>query len=205
MEQRYLIRTVTPKRTCEKVYINYRSYKKYLAQDFNNRCGYCDDFDGWQGGMQTYHIDHFAPKKKFEELENRYDNLIYSCSYCNRFKSDDWPSENSNINIVGNKGYIDPCDDEYQKHFYRDSSGNIQPETPLGEYIYKKLQLYLMRHSVLWNLTRLQILKKQLKEAMEVHHSNSDQLGELKDKYVELCLEFDKYFEYILGDINIQA
>lgn len=204
MEQKYSIRSVTPNRTCEKVYKNYRSYKKYLASDFNNRCGYCDDYDGWQGGEATYHVDHFAPKKKFENLENDYNNLVYSCSYCNRFKSDDWPSDNPKINIVGNQGYIDPCEEDYQKHFYRDSTGNIKFKTAIGEYVYNKLQLYLMRHGVLWNLTRLQMLKNQLLEVIEGQAVNKDQFDELYIKYAELSIEFDKYFRYILGDIEIK-
>lgn len=33
----------------------YRSYKKELREDFNKRCGYCDDHDCWAGGKIVKH------------------------------------------------------------------------------------------------------------------------------------------------------
>jgi len=54
-------RNTPPKRTCTKSYASYRSYKSYLADDFNSRCGYTDCPDFWFGGKKTFHIDHFKP------------------------------------------------------------------------------------------------------------------------------------------------
>jgi len=85
-------RNAIPKRTCSKKYKSYHSYKSYLREDFSKRCGYCNDLDVLCGGRRGFQIDHFRPQKKFEHLKINYDNLIYSCPYCNRAKSDDWPS-----------------------------------------------------------------------------------------------------------------
>ena len=49
----------SPARTCVKIYTNYRSFKQYLAADFNSRCGYTDCPDFWFGGKNNFHIDHF--------------------------------------------------------------------------------------------------------------------------------------------------
>lgn len=177
-----------PKRTFTDKYDSYKKYKAPLVTDFNNRCGYCDAIDFWLGGSQFYHIDHFKPKSIFPQLETEYSNLVYSCPYCNIFKSNDWVAE-------GDIVYIDPCDDSYSVHFYRDRSGNILPETECGNYIHKKLHLYLMRHSVIWNLTRL----KQLIE--EIHHListnkekyKSETIQRLKDRHYILTEEFFYY------------
>lgn len=200
MNKSYPVRYEEPKRTCTKVYSHYRTYKKHLAADFLNRCGYCGDFDGWIGGISAYHIDHFAPKKKFELLMNNYDNLVYACPYCNRFKSDEWPSESHEINVVENVGFIDPCDGVYEEHLYRNPNGSIVPSTELGEYIYNKLQLSLTRHKVLWNLSKLSKLKFQLKEKIEKANLPTDKKKRVEASYLELSLEADKYMEYLLGD-----
>ena len=41
-----------PKRTFEKTYAKYGSYKPHLAKDFFNRCGYTDCPDFWFGGTR---------------------------------------------------------------------------------------------------------------------------------------------------------
>ncbi len=82
-------RHVIPIRTCTKKYARYRYYKAYLREDFNKRCGYCDDRDIICGGIRGFHIDHFRPQKPFSHLENDYNNLVYACPYCNGGKSND--------------------------------------------------------------------------------------------------------------------
>jgi hypothetical protein len=194
----------TPERTCTKVYAQYRSYKPYLVRDFQNKCGYCDDFDGWVGGPSTYHIDHFAPKIKFKELVNHYGNLVYACSYCNRYKSDDWPSDDHSVTFINDRGYIDPCEPSYHEHFYRDDHGNIHPNSPLGEYMYKKLQLYLGRHRVIWNLSQLMKLKDRLRYHIKNGNIKNDEtLKKVNARYMELSFKFDEYInDYLLGDLS---
>jgi len=146
---------------------NYRDYKSALRSDFNSRCGYCDDDDLFLGGKRGYHIDHFAPQSKFGELETEYSNLIYSCPFCNISKSNDWPSNDASENIVGNEGYIDPCDAEYDNHLYRNESGKIIPSTELGNYIHTKLKLNLMRHEMIWKYGQIRELIEKLEEVAD--------------------------------------
>lgn len=199
MTSKIPFRIKVPTRTCTEKHSGtdgYRRYKKPLRKDFNNRCGYCDIEDKWLGGKRIYHVDHFAPKK-FSYLINDYSNLVYACPYCNIAKSDDWVSDNPKENICNDIGYVDPCSEEYDKLFYRDNEGNIiYSDIGVGKYMYTKLKLYAKRHSVIWNLQRLERLKKELQEQAPNFAKNE----ELKNKYIYISLKFDKYFEY-LGDL----
>ena len=85
-------RNQTPVRTFTKTYKRYRSYKIYLAKDFNYRCGYTDCPDFWFGGKNTFHIDHFKPFSKNPTLETDYSNLVYACRACNNSKRAHWPT-----------------------------------------------------------------------------------------------------------------
>lgn len=46
-----------------------RENKKRLINDFEHRCAYCDDLDKYGGGSKVYHVEHFAPKEKFEPVK----------------------------------------------------------------------------------------------------------------------------------------
>jgi HNH endonuclease. len=175
-----------PKRTFLDKYDNYKKYKQPLMEDFNHRCGYCDAIDTWLGGSRFYHIDHFKPKSLFPHLETEYSNLVYSCPYCNIFKSNDWVEDEG-------AGYIDPCHEEYSNHFFRDRFGNIQPETKQGSFISKKLHLYLIRHSVLWNLARLEKLIVSIHELIETKKYEGEAIQRLKERHYVLTKEFFRY------------
>lgn len=128
-----------------------RENKKRLINDFEHRCAYCDDLDKYGGGSKVYHVEHFAPKEKFPELKFQYDNLLYACPFCNISKSNKWPSDSSTVAVVGNKGFIDPCTYEYEKHLGRHTSGEIYYKTALGKYMFYEMKLYLQRHQLIYN------------------------------------------------------
>lgn len=190
-----MIKRDIPKRTHTGVFrTTNATNKKYLACDFNHRCAYCDDLDSIGGGYRTYHVEHFAPKEKFPELINTYDNLLFSCPYCNGSKSDDWPSENSNISFVGNAGYIDPCLDEYYVHLDRDEkTGEIIYKTNLGQYMYEHLQLYLKRHSLIFMVDKLKEKRDELNDFITFERT----CGRDTTKYDKILHAIDdEFFEY---------
>lgn len=167
--------------------------KKHLAKDFGNRCAYCDDLDAYGGGYHAYHVEHFAPKERFPELEFDYDNLLYSCPWCNRAKWDIWPSDNSKINIVGDEGFVDPCTVDYDKHLKRLPDGTIKGITPLGEYMYKTLKLYLKRHAIVHNVDKLDRKRIELENSI----ANDKRTGkECRKKEKALQLVKENFFEY---------
>jgi hypothetical protein len=172
-------RKTSPSRTYSgKVLKDYKGYKDHLEKDFNERCGYTDCSQFWFGGKRTFQIDHFKPKVAFPLLECDYSNLIYSCSYVNRAKSDDLNE------------YIDPCITDYNDHFYRDHLGYIYPkgDSPVAGYMYKTLKLYLKRYSIIWML-------ETLEEKMEILRVLIEQTNNEEAKVLFHAIAF-KYMDY---------
>lgn len=180
---KFLFRNEPPERTYSgKELADYRRYKDSLVKDFKNRCGYTYCLDFWFGGKTNFQIDHFKPKSKFPELERNYKNLVYSCSYVNRAKSDDFGS------------YIDPVDEDYNLHFYRDELGNIYPKdnSASAKYMYIKLKLYLKRNSIIWMLDQLEqklfLLQNLIKELDN---------PEAKELYLALSFKYNDYKKHL--------
>ncbi|MCX0359272.1 HNH endonuclease [Clostridium perfringens] len=171
------------------------SNKKRLVKDFEHKCAYCDDHDKYSGGYKSYHVEHFAPKDKFKHLEFTYDNLLYSCPYCNISKSNKWVGNTENENIIGNKGFIDPCTDEYYDCLHRDENGNITYSNQIGEFMYNELSLYLKRHKILYNLEKVRVKKKLLKEKINLKKQKNENVHTLEMLYKELCTVFCEYYD----------
>ena len=161
---------------------DYKGYKDSLEKDFYQRCGYTYCQQDWFGGKRNFQIDHFKPKSIHPELETKYSNLVYSCSYVNRAKSDD-------IGI-----YIDPCDIDYNQHFYRDELGNIYPaeNSDSAKYMYRKLKLYLKRYSIIWMLEQLEIKKEKLRALIEATKDN-----EAMELYVAIDFKYMDYKKHL--------
>lgn len=64
-----------------------------VRQLFNYRCCYCGT-DEVSAGSEL-EIEHFRPKSK--SGTDALDNLVYSCSRCNLFKSAYWPEPNAPV------------------------------------------------------------------------------------------------------------
>jgi hypothetical protein len=171
------------------------SNKKRLVDDFNHRCAYCDDHDHYSGGYNTYHVDHFAPKNKFKELEFVYQNLMYCCPYCNSAKKDKWIGMNSTASVINNEGFVNPCTDEYAEHLFRDNEGNIKPKTEIGEYMYRELKLYLCRHRIIYQLDKIRLIKKKLKEIIDLKKKKGENIKKMESIYHELCVVFSEYYD----------
>jgi uncharacterized protein (TIGR02646 family) len=184
------IRRSIPARTCTATKTNYRSYKRDLVVDFQHRCGYCDGHDSYSGGYKNFHIDHFAPKKKFPHLEHSYSNLVYACFYCNNAKSDHWPSNSHDVSVVGNSGFVDPCSDDYDTHLLRAENGEIVPLTPLGNYMFDTLHLGLKRHSIIWATEELFRLIDEIEEILQKAGPFSKEAKVLESAYNCLLREY---------------
>ena len=176
----------SPIRTCTKTYACYRSFKKYLADDFNSRCGYTDCPDFWFGGKNNFHIDHFKPFSKNPKLETDYSNLVYCCSYVNIIKSDD------------EGDYLDPCNVDFNDHFERGNDGTIIPKinSEAANYMHLKLQLGLLRYKFIWKLD--EVFNRLLKLQDEIRNpKNAEIRDDLRIIHSELAEEFTKYLQYL--------
>lgn len=183
-------RNSIPNRTCTKKYSTHSSYKRFLREDFRKRCGYCDDLDIPCGGSNGFHVDHFRPKSLFRRLQNNYNNLVYACPYCNIAKSDDWPSSDKTLAVLNGKGYIDPCDVDFDNHFERHDDGRIRSKTDVGNYMYKQLRLGLRRHQLLWMCEQLETTIKKVQEEFD---KGGDDDTLLTKNYMRLTTEYFKY------------
>ncbi|MEM9001055.1 MAG: HNH endonuclease signature motif containing protein [Bacteroidota bacterium] len=147
-------RNSIPSRSNPSIKPNHTDYFEDLRNDFNCRCGYCDSFDLRRNN--DFEVEHFRPQRVLNLIApNEYSNLIYSCKSCNRAKSGTWPSNDENVNLVGNTGFIDPVETEYENHFIRYDDGEIDWNTELGKWMYRELALFNIQHSILWMLERL--------------------------------------------------
>jgi uncharacterized protein (TIGR02646 family) len=196
------VRDIDPVRRNVAARARYQLYRPELREDFNGACGYCGDDDARQDRI-LFHVDHFAPKKLFPQLELAYVNLVYACRYCNISKSDHWVGGDSATPNNGAEGFIDPCGADYDLHVQRDAAGKIYGVTPLGRYIVKRLKLGLIRHELLWKSRRARLLRDDVVALTEeVERKGRQDMPE----YVELLKQFASLTkaidEYELGAVK---
>ncbi|MFP9097758.1 HNH endonuclease [Flavobacterium sp. RHBU_24] len=145
---------------------SYSAHRPDLIIDFKQRCGYCNDIHIYR--IASFEIDHFIPrirkKKPFLSIktDTDYSNLVYSCKSCNNAKRNKWPTDDENIPNRDDKGFIDPCDIEYDSQFIRLPNGQIRAVTKLGDWIYKELRLDKPQHEIIYNLEQLDFIIDQL-------------------------------------------
>lgn len=184
----------TPKRrNITKEVNHYNQHRDDLKKDYQNRCGYCNDSDQWR--TIWFEIDHFVPQKHLKKIKDTdYSNLVYSCRSCNNAKRKTWPTQDENVHHINNQGFIDPCDEEYNKQFSRSQNGRIKYKTPLGEWIYNQLKFYKPQHEIIWNIERLDKLIEECEKELVTINNNS-----LKNSLLILYQEYRKYTRQ-LGD-----
>ena len=117
---------------------DYQNYRKDVRKDFHECCAYCLSYELISGGEENFELDHFKPKSKFPELTTKFSNIYYSCSVCNWYKGNIWPSQEL---IEQGQEFIDYCKTNFSTHFIEQDNGIWKPITPTGEYTIKKLRL----------------------------------------------------------------
>lgn len=189
------LRNQIPIRREVEIQLRYNLYRNDLRQDFFQACGYCGDGDE-RADRSTFHIDHFAPKKQFPNLELVYKNLVYACRFCNVSKSDHWVGDDPEIPHNGTEGFVDPCSDDYDIHLGRDAGGRIVAKTELGGYIIRRLNLHLIRHELLWRARKERALRDEIEDLVEEYRAREKPLPEyasLLYRYYELTKSIEDY------------
>lgn len=100
------------------------SIRNRVRQLFNYRCCYCGTDEISAGG--ELEIEHFRPKSKGGT--DAIDNLVYSCSRCNLFKSAYWPKPNA----PSSQHLLHPRHDNLQEHIDLTDHGELIGLTPRG-------------------------------------------------------------------------
>jgi hypothetical protein len=184
---------------------HYSLYREELARDFNNRCAYTDCSSMWWA--DGFHIDHFAPKKpkvsdparqqSFKDREHLYTNLVYACPQVNRAKGNDWPSEDPDVSIVGERGYFDPCSN-FNDYFERTDSGAIVPkDNPVAAYMWKRLKLYLKRYELYWRIEQIIIRLRELERLRTCLTLPAAIRVEVLESIADLTAEHTRYLGYL--------
>jgi len=206
-----LFRSKTPNRrpnpTKKPAGDKWSEHKPDLKEDFNNCCGYCNSYDEYR---HTYfEVDHFIPKDFFKKLGNigltQYDNLVYSCKFCNNAKRAKWPSQSEKYFNDGNEGFVDPCDVVYDKHFYRTTDGGIMWNTILGKWMFSEAFKFDERAQgikLLWNLSSLENIIHALTLVLNSYVETSEDYKQIKIKIGDYCFEYFKYHQELIKYYN---
>ncbi|MGV3459948.1 MAG: HNH endonuclease [Flavobacterium sp.] len=181
-------RNETPKRRDIKTTVaKYSDHRADLKKDYKCRCGYCGDTDVWR--TVWFEIDHFVPQKYLKTIKDTdYSNLVYACRSCNNAKRANWPTGEELVHHRNDEGFIDPCDDEYDKQFERHDNGKLTHRTPLGKWMYYKLKLYKPQHEVIWQIEALDELIDDCEKLLETVDNQV-----IRDRVLGLYKEYRKY------------
>lgn len=135
---------------------NYHDYREILRFDFWFSCGYCEITEIEACGV-GFEIDHYYPKKHHPKLVYDYNNLIWSCEKCNRYKSDYNPDENDKLkgNMV-----LRPDQDFHWDHLELEKY-ILKGKTHTGEFNIHRLELNRR------NLRRLREIRERIFNAKD--------------------------------------
>jgi len=79
-----------------------KNTKNSLRQIYNNKCAYCEKRIIKNNAENTNEkensIEHYRPKSKYYWLTYSWDNLLWCCSKCNTYKSDEFEIQNKKVN-----------------------------------------------------------------------------------------------------------
>lgn len=99
----------TPKnaREVDKKFYRADDVRKQLLEDQHNKCAYCES----RIPEEYNDVEHYRPKTKYYWLGHDWNNLLYSCSLCNRsYKNDNFPlvNETNRVTAPGNIANEEP-------------------------------------------------------------------------------------------------
>lgn len=155
------------RRTCSEQFDKYPKYRRFLKEDFQDRCCYCN----MPGELLTisYHVEHFIPVKVFtgkkDSLLTEYENLMWACPKCNLSKGDKYKGDFQTSSKIENELFYNPVETDYNDIFFRNEIGGIDSEDEKGREMIKLLKLYRPIHNLAWLIERLEKLALNLEEA----------------------------------------
>lgn len=129
---------------------NYLHHREMLRHDFWYSCAYCSITEVEAGGI-GFEIDHYLPQKHRPELKNDYNNLMWSCQKCNRYKGDHNPDQDDILNsrVIIKVDKEDPDDHLIQRDCF------LEGKTAKGDF--NIIWLFLNR----LNLRRLRDIRQK--------------------------------------------
>jgi len=67
-------------------------------------------------------VEHYRPKSVFPKLALVWENLLWACPNCNRFKGDRFPPDTEPGERI-----LNPAEDNVWDHFFIDQFGTLTP------------------------------------------------------------------------------
>lgn len=168
----------------------YSEWKQQISNDCYNQCVYCSIHEMPWGGIDHYHIDHFRPQSKFEDLVNIITNLYHCCPICNKFKSNDWKNEPNDLNTIC---YPDPSDHNYTELFNLDTNNfTLEGKYLASSYLINRLylnrpQLVYERREIFLNLRYKLLIKETEKLILECEDN------ELKNETIKTIIRISQF------------
>lgn len=201
MKRRF--RDYTIKRTCTKKYKKYHSYLKYLKEDFNHRCAYCNLLDTQI--TTPFEVDHFIPEDVFKdewpELKTTYANLVYSCKKCNIAKGSQYRGTIKKREIK-NELFYEPEETDYGTIFFRSEDGGICSDDEKGRDMITRLKLYRPIHNLAWICEITKTTLDKLSYQIEAVGKDSVKGKVLQEAEEELRNYYDDCFAVFTANYN---
>lgn len=132
----------------------YSQWKGIVRDECLGQCVYCAINEAGFGGVRNFHIDHYRPKKTFDNLRDAISNLFYACSICNSFKGADWPAEPISDHSV--PAYPNPSEIDYSEIFEASARGVVTSRYAAGRYVIERL--YINRPQMIMARRRMQLV-----------------------------------------------
>ncbi|HEX8677192.1 MAG TPA: HNH endonuclease, partial [Segetibacter sp.] len=172
---------------------NYKLWKDQIAKEGFYQCVYCALPEPQFGGIRNFHVEHYKPKKKFQELENDIKNLFYACPICNIFKGDSWPGEP--LEDHATSCFPNPSTVDYNVLFKLDYDlGIVEGNFPASLYLISALhlnrpQLVLERRTYHTDLLTQEVLVIGQKLLNRLKKAKSARASELAIRMGQLFIE----------------
>lgn len=190
-------------RTCTKEYKDYHSYLRYLRDDFQHRCAYCNLSDTQI--TTPFEIDHFIPedvfKNEWPELEAMYANLVYSCKKCNVAKSNQYGGD-IRKHEIRNELFYEPEETDYGEIFFRDEDGGICSNDEKGKDMIIRLKLYRPIHNLAWICEITKATLDKLSAQIELVGKGSTKGEILQEAKEELRDYYDDCLAVFIANYN---
>lgn len=133
--------------------ISTQAARDMLREDFYELCGYCGK--NGQRLRQRFHADHFVPKSLDKEREWDYSNFVWACPKCNQIKYNKWPTGDKAVAHTETVGFVDPAEEEFDRHLCRDKNGDIVGCTALGDQMCRLLNFHQRMTGFFWKVNEL--------------------------------------------------
>ncbi|MEZ6056156.1 MAG: hypothetical protein R3C01_05585 [Planctomycetaceae bacterium] len=176
-----------PKGKADSIYSSARSSNPQWFQEVVNalrtmsgageRCMFCS-------GSESSDVEHFQPKSIFPHLAMTWDNFLWSCTICNRFKSNRFPPDTE----PGPK-LINPCEENVWDFFYVDEFGNLSPRwrtdlNDLDPRAVKTQEILKLDRQALQESRQLRLreLKQQVRDAVQLYQQGKLSKAQLKQR-----------------------